>query len=140
MKRINSLLSIGEHGSCWYKGIIRNGNKKSDVIIPKVAPYKEMTFSKFFEYCIGQYEIYLCCGRNKDKFIKLLENNDKVTEKDVVEFFENAKDISVKLEEIYGEDLKYFIHNFSSKSLKICNVEFNSYKEKVNFLSNNIKC
>lgn len=139
MKRINSFLTVEKHSEFFYKGTIKNGNKKADVVIPKVVPYKDLNFSTFFNYCIGQYEIYICTERSKEKFMKLFKNNNKVSEEDLNSFYEEVEDISLKLEKVYGEKLKYFVCNLLSSSKSVCGKEFENLKAKKQFLMDNIK-
>ena len=139
MKRINSLLSVDKIGSNMYKGVIRNGSKKGEVVIPKIASYSELTFTNFFKYCMEQYEIYICSERNKEYFFNLFKDNQNVSKEDLETFFGQAEIISLKLEEVYGNNIKYFISNLSSESLRICGKEFKNIKEKTSYLMENVK-
>lgn len=139
MKRINSLLSVEKHCESFYKGTFRNGNKKADVLIPRIVPYNKLTFSEFFNYCIGQYEIYICTERSKEKFMKLFNDNNNFNKEDLNSFYEEVEDISLKLEKVYGENLKYFVSNLCSSSKSICGKEFETIKAKKQFLMDNIK-
>lgn len=131
MKKVNELFSMETKGNK-VVGKFHYGRKSEIIEIESRKP-ETVTFTFFCDFCIKYYEIYLCAYCDLDFMVKYARENN-IPEDVAIQLFEDAEEIALKLESVYGEQLGHIVKYFTSKGLNICGNKFDSIEEKVEYL------